>query len=547
MRVPSDGLAQLRQAADVNGFHRLCSFDPIAGLSAIVIGLIASFFLFGFWYPYWRVADMDLMMVYKAWLLNDGLPQEHIHHPGYLTIVLLGIWFRLLQAVGALDAYSLQALPGAANIPAYEHAWTVAVRSARVESLLIALAFVTTFYFLLQRFLRDRQVAVIGTFALAFSGGLAMHARIVRTELLSAGLITIALLVLFIAAQSPRLRIRPLLVGLAALLATLALENKVQGLLVVCALAIILLPFGRRDCDPNGFWRCSGRAWPALMVSAACAGALTVAAAPMFALAQSTNALAIADLHQLGGATVIYQIAVALWIGGGVLAFALVCDVPMSELLATAGAIVAGCAFGLLALSVYYLPQNIIVVLNPFHAMFEWASASHLELREARSLLSGAMLRNLFDGFVLTLARQTFFLQPSSRPTIFLEWLAVAGAIMTYRRGERRLALQIGILIAAALVIDAIGMLRGLKIEYFIFTDPLIVIATCLLLVELPELRTSVGSYQVGVALIAAHILISHAEPVKHAFKNSGPEGACNFQSGYFTRLEPFPFCAAPH
>ena len=111
MSVPSDGLAQLRQAADVNGFHRLCSFDPIAGLSAIVIGLIASFFLFGFWYPYWRVADMDLMMVYKAWLLNDGLPQEHIHHPGYLTIVLLGIWFRLLHAVGALDAYSLQAPP----------------------------------------------------------------------------------------------------------------------------------------------------------------------------------------------------------------------------------------------------------------------------------------------------------------------------------------------------------------------------------------------------------------------------------------------------
>jgi hypothetical protein len=267
----------------------------------------------------------------------------------------------------------------------------------------------------------------------------------------------------------------------------------------------------------------------------------------MFALAQSTNALAIADLHQLAGATVIYQTAVALWIGVGVLIFALVCDVPMSELLASAGAIVAGCALGLLALNVYYLPQNIIVVLNPFHAMFEWASASHLELREARSLLSSAMLRNLFDGLVLTLARQTFFLQPSSRPTIFLEWLAVAGAIMTYRRGERRLALQIAILIAAALVIDAIGMLRGLKIEYFIFTDPLIVIATCLLLVGLPVLRTSAGSYQVGVALIAAHILISHVEPVKHAFKSSGPEGACDFQSGYFTRLEPFPFCAAPH
>ena len=63
MRVPSDGLAELRQAADVSGFRRLCWSDPITGLSAIVIGLIASFFLFDFWYPYWRVADMDLMMV----------------------------------------------------------------------------------------------------------------------------------------------------------------------------------------------------------------------------------------------------------------------------------------------------------------------------------------------------------------------------------------------------------------------------------------------------------------------------------------------------
>jgi predicted membrane-bound mannosyltransferase len=156
---------------------------------------------------------MDFMMVYSAWLLNAGLPQEYFDHPGYLTILILSVWFKLLHAIGALDVHALSALPAARDTAAYNGAWTAAVRSARLASLALSLAFVTTFYFLLRRLLHDRRVAVAGTLALAFSGGLAMHARIVRTELLSAGLMTIAVLLLLIAAQSPRMRLRPLLVG----------------------------------------------------------------------------------------------------------------------------------------------------------------------------------------------------------------------------------------------------------------------------------------------------------------------------------------------
>src|SRR6266404_1830946 len=102
----------------------------------------------------------------------------------------------------------------------YASAWRVAVQSARLSSLAISLIFIAAFYFLLRRLVRDWRVAILGTFALAFSGGLAMHARIVRTELLAAALTTSAILVLLISAETPRMRGRALLIAFAATLVT---------------------------------------------------------------------------------------------------------------------------------------------------------------------------------------------------------------------------------------------------------------------------------------------------------------------------------------
>src|SRR5712692_11773758 len=76
------------------------------GLAAIVGGLAASFFLFGYALIYWRNADMDFMVIYNALVLNDGKPQLFFDHTAYLTILSVKFWFQLLHALGLLDAYS---------------------------------------------------------------------------------------------------------------------------------------------------------------------------------------------------------------------------------------------------------------------------------------------------------------------------------------------------------------------------------------------------------------------------------------------------------
>jgi hypothetical protein len=97
----------------------------------------------------------------------------------------------------------------------------------------------------------------------------------------------------------------------------------------------------------------------------------------------------------------------------------------------------------------------------------------------------------------------------------------------------------------AAIGIDALGVRRGLKSEYFIFTDPLIILAGAVLLDRLRGLRFHKWTYQIAMALFGLHIAIGQAEPVKYAFKRTGPESICEWNR-YYMPLLPLPWCPAP-
>src|SRR5437763_7291002 len=102
------------------------------GLAAIVLGLAASFFLFGYALVYWRNADMDFMVIYNALLLNDGKPQQYFDHPAYITILAVQLWFKLLHGLGLLAPWTLSSIPPASDAAAFEAAMTQAVRAGRL-------------------------------------------------------------------------------------------------------------------------------------------------------------------------------------------------------------------------------------------------------------------------------------------------------------------------------------------------------------------------------------------------------------------------------
>jgi len=88
--------------------------------------MLFSLLIAGLWYPYWRIADMDFLIVYNSFLLNSHLPQEYFDHPGYLSILLLSEWLRVLHGIGIIPVASFSDLPPVSDAAGFTRAWTEA-------------------------------------------------------------------------------------------------------------------------------------------------------------------------------------------------------------------------------------------------------------------------------------------------------------------------------------------------------------------------------------------------------------------------------------
>jgi len=524
-----------------DAFDRLTPLGWSGGLATIIAALLMSFLLFGYFLIYWRNADMDFMITYSALAMNDGKPQHFVDHTAYLTILTVKSWFQLLHGVGLLKAYTLPAIPPATNAPAFDAAMTEAIRAARVLVFLIAMGSVLIFAGLSRLILRDCRVALLATLAFAGSGGIAVHSRILRSELVAACPAIFALMILIYVARRGSLW-RPLLIALAAGLCVIGLENKVQAILLIGALPITILPFGGDQSRSVAFWSTPASGL-AVLVAAIAAGLALWAAWPLVSLGLNQSLLRAAAFHPLlldrfG----IYQTMLMVLILGCMIVFAAIWRVSIIETVASMLALIAGGAAALLLLNVAFNAADVIAVFNPLEKMLTFADASTSNVANGSNPV--AVLALLLEGLASVFARYTFVLHSSPRPTVFLTWLIFPGIVYAWRQGKKQIALQSLLLMGAAISIDTITVRRGLKIEYFIFTDPLIILAGAILLDSMRNLRFHKWAYPIAASLIALHIAVGQAEPIKYAFKRTGPASICEW-SPYYMPLMRLPWCPA--
>jgi hypothetical protein len=267
-------------------------------------------------------------------------------------------------------------------------------------------------------------------------------------------------------------------------------------------------------------------------------------ASPLMATGFDRGLLALADFHPLlMGRFGIYQAALLILIGGCMIAYAAIWRVSAAETLASMSAIAAGASMALLLLDLQYSASNVIAVFNPLEKMLTFADTSTTDAANGAHLSSILLL--LLDGVASVIARYSFVLHSSPRPTVFLTWLIVPGIVVAWRRGERQAAIQALVLLLAAIGIDALGVRRGLKSEYFIFTDPLIILSGAILLDCMRDLRFHRWAYPIAATLLGLHIAVGQAEPIKYTFLRRGPEPICQWNAHYMPLL-PLPWCSAP-
>src|SRR3979409_625546 len=241
---------------------------------------------------------MDFMVVYNALALNDGKPQLFFDHTAYITILSVKYWFWLLHALGLLDAWALSAIPPASDAAGFDAAMTSAVRAGRLLALLTATGCVLVFAVLIRRVVHDWRIAMMAICAFAFSGGVAVHSRILRSEPVAACPVIFALLILIAAGRRGTVA-RPLALAAAAALCVLGLENKVQAILLIGALPILLLPFGSDGSASVAFWRNTRSGWLATGLAAVAAVIAARAAWPLMATGFDHALLDAAHFHAL--------------------------------------------------------------------------------------------------------------------------------------------------------------------------------------------------------------------------------------------------------
>lgn len=520
-----------------DALSRLTLLGWSGGLASIALGLVVSFAAFGLFVVYWRNADMDLVVVYNALRVNAGLGQSYFDHPGIITIQSLALWYRALHAIGLLGIESFNQLPGAAQADAFAAAMTTLVRAGRIYSLIVGAALLAAIAFAFRRIVQDWRIALLGVFAIAFSGGFADHVRILRTELISAGAVFLALLVLILAARASW-RWRAFALAAASALCMIGLFNKVQAIVPIAALPLLVLPFG-----PAGLRRSSqtpesppaGVAIAALLIAALA----FVAIVPLLRIGfDPISAASVGVVPVIAGRFGLYQPVLAAWVLVMIITYARLWRIGLIETLVAMGAVAAG---GAGALALLYLDGgivNLVAIVNPLEKM--WSFATYAMAKNASP--SSYALTGLAVDALNVLARYTFVLHSSPRPAVVLTWLILPGIVVAWRRGERQAALQALFLFGAAWAIDTLGVRRGLKLEYFIYTDPLLVLAGMVLLDRMRDLARLKLAYPIALVLMAAHIALSQAEPVKHAFARSGPDGICVWSGAYMPAM-PLPFC----
>ncbi|BAI75851.1 hypothetical protein AZL_d00250 (plasmid) [Azospirillum sp. B510] len=519
-----------------------------AGLAA---AMALSVLLVGFRLPYWAHADQDLVLAYHGLLFGDGLPQEYFDHPGYGYFLVIDVWFRLLHAVGLLPAATLSTLPPGGDVAATEAVWQSLIQAGRALSVLLTAAFAVSYATLLRGLLGDRRVALLAGILLAFGVGLTAQGRQMRTDLLSAGFVVLGLLLVLRAVRPAEGRpcggASLLQLALGGLLVGLAMVTKVQAVFLAMGLPVAAVLFGRR-AEPE---RAAGSGWGV----AALVGVLAAAAAvPAFGLIQAGLAgwgRAVYPYTPVGswpGGGLSgggYQSIVAGWVLVGILVHAAVHRVPPARVASSAAAVLLGLAVGLLALDIRWNEQNAIAVANFVEHMFVFSSWRHgAELQAQGSVVGQGTLGLLLAGIGRTLAIRTIVLHPDNIPqTIIVEWFAIAGAVVLWRRGERLAAAQALFLLLVAWGLEALFSLRGFQRAYAAYTDPLAILSAAWVLARMPELLDRAKSRRRILGGVALVVVAAHIWPVIETRKPPSPVTHCAWIPIYMPKAPPFPFC----
>ena len=508
----------------------------------LCLGMVVSVAILGLTMPYYNKAASDMVSAYEGLLFNSGLMPDFLVYPGLVDRAALGLWYHLLHAMGLLSIWRLEDLPQGGDLKMYEAGWQSLVQAGRVYSLLTGIACVVAFTLLVRRWIGVWQIAILAGTAWAFASGNALGYRILRPEMMTSAMVFSALLLVLIAAKDARSAWRFPALTLAGFLVAVAIIDKVQSVIPALAILPLALAFGPEVSHepkdaPAGTWL-----WAALL-SVAAAATLWPAAAILAKGIAAMPAHTEIDYKPLsGGLSGHYQFIVAGGIVASMAAYGAIWRLSLAGTITGIAAVGLGLALGFDLLYFNTSEAALVAVANPVeHLQAHSAGSGSLLLSQSSSVIGATILKAIGKG----LAIHTFVLSPQHRPTLIIEWLALAGLVYALRHGRKLLALQIALLVGCAIAQDAIFSLRQVKVYYLPYSDTPIILAGALALTQFADRLTIPRIERATIALMFVYIVWGHAQSALAVFARHDRGKVCGIVT-QFTKRIAIPYCQKP-
>jgi len=148
----------------------------------ITVILTAIFYSTGYsqnW-TYW--ADQELTLGYNGLLINSGLNQEYIDHPGFFSIQLIALLLKVGNFLGLSDVHTITQINQA---PLILDGMRYLVIAARHAALVTTIALLSGIYYVSNKIFKNTVIALLVTFLAFANNGVFYHFTATRTELIA--------------------------------------------------------------------------------------------------------------------------------------------------------------------------------------------------------------------------------------------------------------------------------------------------------------------------------------------------------------------------
>ena len=135
-------------------------------------------------------ADQELTLGYNGLLINSGLNQEYVDHPGFFSIQLIALLMKLANSLGLSH---FQTIEGFNQSESLFDAMRYLVITARHAALVTSIALICGVYWFSKKISGQTSIALLTAFLVFVSNGVFYHFTATRTEPIAFGFLLLSL------------------------------------------------------------------------------------------------------------------------------------------------------------------------------------------------------------------------------------------------------------------------------------------------------------------------------------------------------------------